>query len=54
MEPGETPENAAAREVEEETGLTVTALRELFAEGDERCFVATCDAGRRHGPRASR
>ncbi len=46
IEPGETPANAAVRELQEETGLTMTAYRSLGAfqapDGSpHHCFLAT-------------
>ena len=42
VESGETPIEAAERELKEETGLAPTSLRELFRESDEVCFLAGC------------
>ena len=45
VEPDESLESAAAREVWEETGIRVRDIRELFADGDQMCFSATCEDG---------
>jgi 8-oxo-dGTP diphosphatase len=42
IEGEESPAAAAYREVFEETGIRARELRELFVEGDEVCFIATC------------
>lgn len=41
VDPGETPLEAAARELQEETGLTATNLRQVFAafDGDSTCYT---------------
>ena len=49
VEPGESAEAAAIREVMEETGLAVTALKKLeqvsYRERTVHCFLATAFAG---------
>ena len=49
VEPGETSEAAAIREVMEETGLTVTGLEKLeqvsYRERTVHCFLATAFSG---------
>jgi 8-oxo-dGTP diphosphatase len=42
IEPGETEEGAAAREVLEETGICVHGLSRLFEADGQVCFVGTC------------
>jgi GrpB-like predicted nucleotidyltransferase (UPF0157 family)/ADP-ribose pyrophosphatase YjhB (NUDIX family) len=42
VEPGELPEQAAARELDEETGIRPTCLRPLYEDDREACFVSTC------------
>ena len=44
VDPGETDEQAAVRELNEETGLTVTNLREVFQRDDGE-FICTCYVG---------
>ena len=39
VDPGETPEEAAGRELQEETGLTATALHQVFVRQDSDGFV---------------
>ena len=41
VDPGETPAEAAARELQEETGLTATNLRQVFADFDGDCTCYT-------------
>lgn len=41
VDPGETPEQAAARELEEETGLTAAKLHPVFSKRDAQGFVTT-------------
>jgi 8-oxo-dGTP diphosphatase len=38
VEPGETLQDAAVREMLEETGLHVEVVRQLFVRGDETCY----------------
>jgi 8-oxo-dGTP pyrophosphatase MutT (NUDIX family) len=49
VEPGETPEAAAIREVLEESGLVVTALKKLeelsYRDRTVHCFLATSVTG---------
>ena len=45
IEEGETAEEAARREVLEETGLVVAELRELFRADDGVCFLGACPSG---------
>lgn len=51
VEPGETPEEAAVREVREETGLNARVIRFLFEEtylggtSTSRCFLLEADEG---------
>lgn len=42
VEPGETPAQAAEREVFEETGIRIDAPEELFRDGKQTCFLASC------------
>ena len=47
VDPGETPEQAAGRELQEETGLTAKALHQVFVRQDGDGFVTTtfaCEA----------
>lgn len=41
VDPGETPEQAAARELTEETGLVAVKLTPVFSKADEHGFVTT-------------
>jgi ADP-ribose pyrophosphatase YjhB (NUDIX family) len=41
IDAGETPEEAAGRELQEETGLTATALHQVFTRKDADGFVTT-------------
>ena len=41
MDPGEDPETAAARELEEETGLVAMKLTPVFHERDAQGFITT-------------
>ena len=48
VDPGETPEQAAARELQEETGLTATNLHQVFVRRDADGFVTytfACEVG---------
>lgn len=42
VEAGESLVEAASREVFEETGISVRDVRQLYVDGREACFVATC------------
>ncbi len=44
LEPGETPAQAALRELEEETGLRGRIVRELYRLPAETCFLCQVDA----------
>lgn len=41
VDPGETPEQAASRELYEETGLTAKGLHKVFSQKDKQGFVTT-------------
>lgn len=41
VDPGETPEQAAARELHEETGLQATSLRQVFVRKEDDGFTTT-------------
>jgi len=41
VDPGEDPEQAAKRELEEETGLVATKLTQVFKEKDSQGFITT-------------
>ncbi|MEM7125572.1 MAG: NUDIX hydrolase [Chloroflexota bacterium] len=44
IEVGETEEQAAIRELMEETGIAVDSVTRLFAENGQVCFLASCSA----------
>ena len=44
IEAGELPEEAARREVREETGIVVDQLTQLFEEDGQVCFYGTCSS----------
>jgi 8-oxo-dGTP pyrophosphatase MutT (NUDIX family) len=49
VDPGETPEQAAARELQEETGLTATDLKPVFVREEDDGFTTTTFVGKVSG-----